>query len=157
LSRASRLKDLIAQPEILLVPGAFDAVSARLVERVGFGACYMTGAGTVTALAALPDIGLLSVTEMATNARYIANAVTIPVFADADTGYGNAINVMRTVREYEQAGLAGLRHVAPSALQRLEPGTEFGGEHDLVAPLFEPASNDLLAPERSAPIASPTF
>ena len=108
MSRASRLKDLIAQPEILVVPGAFDAVSARLVERVGFGACYMTGAGTVTALAALPDIGLLSVTEMATNARYIANAVTIPVFADADTGYGNAINVMRTVREYEQAGLAGL-------------------------------------------------
>jgi methylisocitrate lyase len=104
----SRLRTLLARKQILMVPGAFDALSAKLIERAGFEAVYMTGGGTVTALAGLPDIGLLSMTEMALNARYIANAVGVPVFADADTGYGNALNVMRTVREYEQAGLAGL-------------------------------------------------
>lgn len=111
-----RLRGLLAREQILVVPGAFDALSARLAERAGFEAVYMSGAGTVNALAGLPDIGLLSVTEMATNARYVANAVRVPVFADADTGYGNALNVMRTVREYAQAGLAGLHiedQVAP--------------------------------------------
>jgi methylisocitrate lyase len=115
-SPGRRLRQLLNGTGILVVPGAFDAASARLVAAAGFDACYMTGAGTVTALAGLPDIGLLSSTEMATNARYIAGAVDIPVFADADTGYGNAINVMRTVREYEQVGLAGLHiedQVAP--------------------------------------------
>ncbi|HLJ60037.1 MAG TPA: methylisocitrate lyase [bacterium] len=107
-SPGRRLRELLARKQILMAPGAFDALSAKLIERAGFEAMYMTGGGTVTALAGLPDIGLLSVTEMALNARYIANAVHTPVFADADTGYGNALNVMRTVREYEQAGLAGL-------------------------------------------------
>lgn len=108
MTRGRLLKELIDRPGILVVPGAFDAISARLVERAGFEACYMTGGGTAAAVAAIPDTGLLSLTEMATNARYIANAVRIPVLADADTGYGNAINVMRTVQEYERAGLAGL-------------------------------------------------
>jgi methylisocitrate lyase len=115
-SPGQRLRALLARDAILVAPGAFDALSAMLAARGGFEAMYMTGAGTVSALAGLPDVGLLSVTEMATNARYIANAVSIPVFADADTGYGNALNVMRTVREYEQAGLAGLHiedQVAP--------------------------------------------
>jgi methylisocitrate lyase len=103
-----RLRELLARPQIVVVPGAFDALSAKLIERAGFDAVYMTGAGTVNALTGLPDIGLLSVTEMALNAAYIAGAVRIPVFADADTGYGNALNVMRTVSAYEQAGLAGL-------------------------------------------------
>lgn len=108
VSAGQRLRELLARPRILVVPGVFDALSAKLAERAGFDAVYMTGAGTVNALAALPDIGLLSVTEMALNAAYIASAVRIPVFADADTGYGNALNVMRTVKAYEQAGLAGL-------------------------------------------------
>jgi methylisocitrate lyase len=107
-SPGKRLRELLARPQILVVPGAFDALSAKLAERAGFEAVYMTGAGTVNAVAGLPDIGLLSLTEVASNAGYIANAVRIPVFADADTGYGNALNVMRTVRTYEQAGLAGL-------------------------------------------------
>jgi len=107
-SPGKRFRELLARPQILVVPGAFDALSAKLAERAGFEAVYMTGAGTVNAVAGLPDIGLLSLTEVATNAGYIANAVRIPVFADADTGYGNALNVMRTVRTYEQAGLAGL-------------------------------------------------
>ncbi len=108
VSSARRLRQLLARKEVLVAPGAFNALSARLIQRAGFDAAYMSGAGTVTAMTALPDIGLLSVTEMALNARYITSAVGIPVFADADTGYGNAINVLRTVREYEQAGLAGL-------------------------------------------------
>jgi methylisocitrate lyase len=107
-SAGHRLRGLLARPQILVVPGAFDALSAKLIERAGFDAVYMTGAGTVNALTGLPDIGLLSVTEMALNAAYLASAVRIPVFADADTGYGNALNVMRTVRSYEQARLAGL-------------------------------------------------
>lgn len=107
-SPGKRFRELLARPQILIVPGAFDALSAKLAERAGFDAVYMTGAGTVNAVAGLPDIGLLSLTEVASNAGYIANAVQIPVFADADTGYGNALNVMRTVRTYEQAGLAGL-------------------------------------------------
>lgn len=107
-SPGRRLRDLLARKQSQVVPGVFDALSARLAERAGFEAVYMSGAGTVNALASLPDVGLLSITEMALNARYIANAVRVPVFADADTGYGNALNVMRTVREYEQAGLGGL-------------------------------------------------
>jgi methylisocitrate lyase len=115
-TRARRLRELLARDDILVAAGAFDPMSALLAEQAGFEALYMTGAGTAHHLTGLPDIGLTTLTEMALNAKYIANAVAVPVFADADTGYGNALNVMRTVREYEQAGLAGLHiedQVAP--------------------------------------------
>ncbi|MBI3966095.1 MAG: methylisocitrate lyase [Chloroflexi bacterium] len=114
--RGRRLRELLQRDEILVAAGAFDPLSARLVEQAGFEACYMTGAGTAHALAGLPDIGLTTLTEMALNAKYMCSSVSIPVVADADTGYGNAINVIRTVREYEQAGLAGFHiedQVAP--------------------------------------------
>jgi methylisocitrate lyase len=91
-----------------MVPGAHDAFTARLIEQAGFPACYMTGAGTVAALLGMPDVGLITMTEMVMNARYIARALTIPLICDADTGYGNAINAMRTIREYEAAGVAGI-------------------------------------------------
>jgi methylisocitrate lyase len=91
-----------------MIPGAHDALTARLVQQAGFPACYMTGAGTVAALLGMPDVGLITMTEMVMNARYITRAVSIPLVCDADTGYGNAINVMRTVREYETAGVAGI-------------------------------------------------
>lgn len=107
-SPTQRFRELLAKDEIIVIPGAHDALAARLIEQIGFQAVYMTGGGTSTALTGLPDIGLLTLTEMALNAKYIASATTLPVIADADTGYGNAVNVMRTVREYEQAGLAGL-------------------------------------------------
>lgn len=103
-----RLRELLSRDEILIMPGAYDALSAKLIEQAGFEAIYMTGAGTANSLTGLPDIGLLTLTELALNAKYISNAVGLPVVADADTGYGNAINVMRTVWEYEQAGLAGM-------------------------------------------------
>ena len=103
-----RLRELLARPEPLVAPGAYDALSARLVEQAGFDVVYMTGFGTTAALAGRPDVGLLTGTEMVDNARRIAAAVDVPVIADADTGYGNAINVVRTVQAYEQAGVAGI-------------------------------------------------
>jgi len=103
-----RLRELLARPEPLVAPGAYDALSARLVEQAGFDVVYMTGFGTTESLAGRPDVGLLTGTEMIDNARRIAAAVDVPVIADADTGYGNAINVVRTVQAYEQAGVAGI-------------------------------------------------
>jgi carboxyvinyl-carboxyphosphonate phosphorylmutase len=106
-SRA-RLRELLAGPGPLVAPGAYDALSARLVEQAGFDVVYMTGFGTTASLIGRPDVGLLTGAEMVDNATRIAAAVDVPVIADADTGYGNAINVVRTVRAYEQAGVAGL-------------------------------------------------
>jgi len=105
-SGGSALPDLIARGEMVLAPGCYDALGARLVEEAGFDAAYMTGFGTAASRLGRPDVGLLTLTEMADNARRIAKAVEIPVIADADTGYGNPINVIRTVREYEAAGIA---------------------------------------------------
>jgi carboxyvinyl-carboxyphosphonate phosphorylmutase len=92
-----------------LAPGAYDALSARLIEQAGFDVVYMTGFGTTASLIGRPDVGLLTGSEMVDNARRIVSAVDVPVIADADTGYGNAINVARTVRLYEQAGVAALQ------------------------------------------------
>lgn len=103
-----RLRELLARPEPLVAPGAYDALSARLVEQAGFDVVYMTGFGTTASLIGRPDVGLLTGAEMVDNARRIAAAVDLPVIADADTGYGNAINVVRTVQAYEGAGVAGI-------------------------------------------------
>lgn len=92
----------------LVLPGVYDALGARLVERAGFDAVYMTGFGTTASLLGRPDVGLLGLTEMVDNARRIVAATDLPVLADADTGYGNQINVIRTVQEYERAGVAGI-------------------------------------------------
>ena len=109
MERAStRLRALIAKGPTLFVPGCFNAVSARVLEAAGFPAIYMSGYGTSLALTGLPDVGLTTMSEMAANARYIAACVNVPLIADADTGFGNAINVIRTIREYIGAGVAGL-------------------------------------------------
>jgi carboxyvinyl-carboxyphosphonate phosphorylmutase len=99
------LSELLASGEMVLAPGCYDALGARLIEEAGFEAAYMTGFGTAAARLGRPDVGLLTLTEMTDNARRIAQAVEIPVIADADTGYGNPINVIRTIREYEAAGV----------------------------------------------------
>lgn len=104
---ARRLRELIAAPDIVAAPGCYDGLTARLVEQAGFPAIYMTGAG-VSAAAGFPDFGLLTQTEMAAAAAVIVRAVSAPVIADADTGYGNELNVVRTIREYERAGVAAL-------------------------------------------------
>ncbi len=108
-SPRARLRGLLAAGTPLVAPGAYDALSARLVEQAGFDAVYMTGFGTAASLLGRPDVGLLTGTEMVDNARRIVAAVDLPVIADADTGYGNAINVVRTVQLYEQAGVAGIQ------------------------------------------------
>jgi 2-methylisocitrate lyase-like PEP mutase family enzyme len=104
----TRLRELLKSGTTLFVPGCYNALSARILEHVGFPAVYMTGYGTSLALLGLPDAGLATMTEMHLNARYIANAVSVPVIADADNGYGNAINVIRAVREYIQSGVAAI-------------------------------------------------
>jgi 2-methylisocitrate lyase-like PEP mutase family enzyme len=106
-SAASRLRDLLRQDGMVVAPGAYDCISARVIEQAGFAAVYMTGAGTSATLG-YPDFGLVTMSEMAENAGRIATAVGVPVIADADTGYGNELNVTRTVREYEKRGVAGL-------------------------------------------------
>jgi 2,3-dimethylmalate lyase len=102
------LPELLAGGEMVLAPGCYDALGARLVEEAGFPAAYMTGFGSAASRLGQPDVGLLSLPEMVDNARRIVAAVNIPVIADADTGYGNAINVIRTVREFETAGVAAI-------------------------------------------------
>jgi methylisocitrate lyase len=105
-SKATQLRQLIAQGPVML-PGVPNAAVARQVERAGFDAVYISGAGMANATAGVPDIGLLSMTDVVRLAGYVANAVTIPAIVDADTGFGGAENVARTIRELEKAGLAG--------------------------------------------------
>jgi len=113
----TRLRQLLSSGKPLFVPGCYDALSARILETVGFPLLYMTGYGTSLALLGLPDAGLATMTEMHLNARYIAGAVRAPVIADADNGYGNAINVIRTVREYIGTGVAGI-HIEDQAIPK---------------------------------------
>jgi methylisocitrate lyase len=105
-TKSRRLRELITQGAVMM-PGVPNAAMARQVERAGFDGVYISGAGMANATAGLPDIGLLTMTEVVTLAGYVANAVTIPAIVDADTGFGGAENVARTVRELERAGLAG--------------------------------------------------
>src|SRR5260370_37043915 len=106
MSRGRQFRDLLRQGGLIIAPGAYDCITARSIVGAGFGAVYMTGAGTAATLG-YPDYGLLTMSEMADNAGRIAAAVEVPVIADADTGYGNELNATRTVREYERRGGAG--------------------------------------------------
>lgn len=107
MTPTAQLRALLAEPRMIRAPGVYDGITAKLSEQAGFPALYMTGAGTSASLG-YPDFGLVSLTEMAGAGAVIARSVSVPVIADADTGYGNELNVTRTVREYERAGLAGL-------------------------------------------------
>jgi len=103
-----RFKARVARKPILVAPGCYDAFSARLVEYAGFEAAYMTGAGVSAGLAGFPDIGLLTMSEMVEQARRITDAIGLPLISDADTGYGGALNVYRTVRQFEAAGVCAI-------------------------------------------------
>ena len=105
----TRLRELLVQRDLLVAPGAYDALSARLIAQAGFPAVYMTGFGTAASVLGQPDVGLLTMSEMVSRAAALAAVVgDRPLIADADTGYGNPINVRRTVREYERAGAAAI-------------------------------------------------
>jgi len=149
-NQAERLRRLLAGGQLVMAPGAADALTARLVEQAGFPAVYMTGFAATASRLGAPDIGLLTQTEMATHARDMVRAVDLPVIADADTGYGGPANIERTVREYQQAGVAAIHledQVAPKRcgqmagvklipademVRRLECVLAVRGEDDLV-------------------------
>ncbi|TAM75649.1 carboxyvinyl-carboxyphosphonate phosphorylmutase [bacterium] len=113
----ARLKELLTGKRIAIAPGATDAWVARLIEEAGFPLVYMTGAGVANTLLGEPDIGLVTMSEMVAQASRIAHAVSVPVLADADTGFGGVANVARTVREYERAGIEGL-HIEDQAFPK---------------------------------------
>lgn len=119
---ATTLRAALDSGSIVMAPGAADPLVARLVEKAGFPAVYMTGFGATASRLGMPDLGLLSQTEMTEHARNMTRAVTIPVIADADTGYGGPSNIHRTVREYIQAGVAAIHledQVAPKRCGQL--------------------------------------
>ncbi len=105
---AGRLRELLNRKQMLILVAAYDGISAKVVEKEGFEAIWLTGAGVAASLVGQPDVGLVTMSEIAMMTRYIANAVDIPVVVDADTGYGNPLNVWRTVKELELAGAAGI-------------------------------------------------
>jgi carboxyphosphoenolpyruvate mutase len=107
MSRAKQFKEMMLAPELLVVPSAYDALSARVIAQAGFKAVHMTGSGTSAAMLGMPDLGFTTITEMAWNAKNICLAVDLPVIMDIDAGYGNAMNTWRCIREFEQAGIVG--------------------------------------------------
>jgi 2-methylisocitrate lyase-like PEP mutase family enzyme len=107
MTEASRFRGLLHREGMVVAPGAYDCITAKLIEQAGFAAVYMTGAGTAATLG-YPDFGIVTMSEMVANAGRIAAAVELPVIADADTGYGDELNVFRAVREFERGGIAGI-------------------------------------------------
>src|SRR5947199_9303150 len=130
------LRRLVEQKAGVVIPGAYDGVSAKLVERAGSPAVYMTGYGTAASRLGLPDLGFAGLGEMADHARNLAAVVAVPLIADADTGYGNVLSVRRTVQAYEAAGVAALHiedQIAPKRCGHLSghqivPRGEFAGK-----------------------------
>jgi methylisocitrate lyase len=108
MKKTTLFKKLVLDEEILILPGAYDSLSAKIVEQAGFKAVTLGGYPASASLLAKPDVSLLTLTEMVNHARYIVEAVDIPVFVDGDTGHGNVTNVARTIRQFENAGVAGL-------------------------------------------------
>ncbi len=109
MTGSRQLKDLLARRAAVTVPGAANALFARVIEDLGFEAVYVTGAGIANMLLGVPDVGLTTMTEVSETVTAIADAVSLPLIVDADTGYGNALNVVRTVRALERAGAAGIQ------------------------------------------------
>jgi methylisocitrate lyase len=107
--KAKKLRELLRRPGIISAPGAYDAWSAKLAEMAGFPAVYLTGYGVSASLLGKPDIGLVTMTEIVSQAKNMAAAVDVPLIADADNGYGGVLNVVRAVQEFERAGCAGIQ------------------------------------------------
>jgi len=135
MNTTTRLRQLLRQPGIIVAPGAYDCLTAKLIEREGFPAVYLTGAGTAVTRLGKPDLGFITLSEMVASAGAITSTVSIPLIADADTGYGGALNVYRTVREYERAGVAALHiedQVFPKRCGHLD-GKHVVPTHEMVA------------------------
>ena len=108
MTASQKLRELLARPEIIVISGVYDCLSAKLVEKAGFDVAATSGFGIAASTLGLPDYGFLTATEMFYSVGRIAQAINIPLIADCDTGYGNALNVMRTVKDAVQLGLAGI-------------------------------------------------
>lgn len=135
MSKAKKLRELLAGNKIVMAPGSYDAWSARMVEKAGFPAVYMTGYGVSASVLGRPDIGLISFKEVVDAAHNICACTSVPVIADADNGYGNALNVVRTVQEYERAGVAGIQledQVMPKRCGHME-GKQLISKEEMVA------------------------
>ena len=120
-SRSRELRALLTRGRVIQVPGVYDGLTARIAAEVGFEAISITGNALAASVLGVPDIGLTTLTEVVTAARNIAATVSIPVIADADSGYGSVVNVTRTIREFEQAGVAGI-YRGPGHAQTLRIG-----------------------------------
>src|SRR5260370_10149403 len=134
MNKTTQLRELLSHSEMVIAPGAYDGLTARLVEQAGFPAVYMTGAGT-SASKGFPDYGLLTMTEMVENAAMMAPLVEIPLIADADTGYGNELNVTRTIRAFEARGVAAVHledQVSPKRCGHLD-GKEIVSREEFLA------------------------
>jgi len=132
--KTARLRSLLASGKILLAPGCFNPVSAILIEQAGFDAIYISGAGIAVNNLGFPDIGLTTMTEILESARNIAGVTSLPVICDVDTGYGNALNVTRTIREFESAGIAGIQmedQVIPKKCGHIE-GKQLVSKNEMV-------------------------
>lgn len=133
--QTKKLRKMLKEPGIIRAPGAFDAWSAKLIQMSGFPAVYMTGYGLSASVLGAPDIGLMSMTEMAAHAKNIASAIDVPLIADADTGYGGVLNVIRTVQEYESGGVAAIQledQVIPKRCGHME-GKELVPKKEMVS------------------------
>jgi len=106
--KRQQLRKLLQQDQAICAPGIYDGYGARLVENAGFPACYMTGNGVSASLLGLPDVGLVDLTLISDHARRVAACINIPLICDADTGYGNVVNIRRTIAEFESAGVAAI-------------------------------------------------
>ncbi len=150
METSTRFRQMLQEPGIIVAPGAYDCLTAKLIQQAGFPAVYMSGAGTSVARLGYPDLSLATMTEMTANAAAIAAAVEVPVIADADTGYGGILNVQRTVRQYLRAGVAAIhledqefpkrcghlddKQVIPmqDMVQKIRAAREARGDDDLV-------------------------
>ena len=135
MTKTKKLREMLNSGKLIMAPGAYDAWSAKLVESVGFDAVYMTGYGVSASVLGRPDIGLLTFTEIATMAKNMAFATSLPLIADCDTGFGNALNVIRSVEEFEAAGVAAIQiedQLMPKRCGHME-GKVLIPEEDMVA------------------------
>jgi carboxyvinyl-carboxyphosphonate phosphorylmutase len=154
------LRELLNAPRIAVLPGAYDALTARLAERAGSDAVYLSGAGVSYTHLAQPDVGLVTLDEMLRRAEAITSAVRVPVLADGDTGFGNAINARRAVRAYERAGLAGIQledQTFPKRCGHLDgkeviPAEEMAGK--IAAAVDARASDDFIVVARTDALAT---
>ncbi len=134
MSQAAKFSAMLKSGKMIVAPGAIDCITGKLIDQAGFEAAYMTGAGTSATLG-YPDYGLITMSEMVGNAARIANAISIPLISDSDTGFGNELNVFRTVQEFERAGVAAIHiedQVFPKKCGHLE-GKELVSREDYIA------------------------